>query len=358
MNPDFSPDPRQEREARLSALILGQLPEDQAAELQQQLQQDPELLKLYHRLQSATELIREAAATADPAKSRGPVPRLSHQRRERLLASFKTITPDAPTGSQWSFKSWLVPAAAAAMILVLAAGLLPGLSRAKSRAQQVTMLAGRRLASLESEQVSVSRNGIADDLSLVSPKSPPLESPALAVRELRSEVRQGVELPRGEALSAGTGAGGFGGRGTPAQIPAKVEAAPPQALGVVGYVNVDASPSLPSVNFAIPAPRPAAMESAGYGEAMFYKAKPEANAQDQKKTIPVFDSEVARDRLRLITHGIATGNLTAGAWADYNNDDYANLKFGDDLIATGSRKLAEFEVRVVVVIVIGPSACG
>jgi hypothetical protein len=88
---------------------LGQLPEEQANELQQQLNQDPELLKLYHRLQAATELIREAAATADPANSRGPVPRLSQQRRERLLASFKTITPGVRTRSGWSFKSWAAP---------------------------------------------------------------------------------------------------------------------------------------------------------------------------------------------------------------------------------------------------------
>jgi Mg-chelatase subunit ChlD len=92
MNPDVNPTPPEEREARITALLLGELAPDVAAEVRQQLEHDPELAKLHARLERALPLIREAARDipGSESASRGEV-RLSEDRRERLLRQFKVI---------------------------------------------------------------------------------------------------------------------------------------------------------------------------------------------------------------------------------------------------------------------------
>ena len=50
MNQDSPIDPRQTTESGLTALLLGEMPHEQAAALHQKLAQDPEMAKLYERL--------------------------------------------------------------------------------------------------------------------------------------------------------------------------------------------------------------------------------------------------------------------------------------------------------------------
>ena len=123
MNPQS---PREELEIRITALLMGELPPDEAAALQTQITADAELTALHARLRRALGLLREASAI--PEQPAPPVPaRLSDERRARLLAHFKT-PPAAPyvvafrvvkPRRDWK---WAVPLGLAASLIALIGG--------------------------------------------------------------------------------------------------------------------------------------------------------------------------------------------------------------------------------------------
>ena len=128
MNPETPPTPREETEMRLTALLMGELPPEEAAALQARLAAEPELAALYERLCKAMELLREATALPEQETPPAPV-QLSSERRERLLAHFKKPAPILAPASiikkprrDWS---WAVPLSlAAAVIVVIGGGLM------------------------------------------------------------------------------------------------------------------------------------------------------------------------------------------------------------------------------------------
>jgi Mg-chelatase subunit ChlD/anti-sigma factor RsiW len=86
--------PREETEMRLTALLMGELSPEETSTLQAQMAADPRLAVLHARLRKAMELLREASALPEQAAPPAPV-QLSRERRERLLAHFKTAPPRA-----------------------------------------------------------------------------------------------------------------------------------------------------------------------------------------------------------------------------------------------------------------------
>ncbi len=178
MNPDFPTDPRQALEVSLTALLLGELPADQARFLRQAIAMDPELARLHQRLKKTIELVREVekqpapsaeegstgsagalagesgnapgvGAKKDDAKqgqdeTKGTAPakspellRLSEERRGKLLSEFKTIRPRQFAKGEKRKMSWLVPAAAAVvLVMLLGSMLLPAFSKAKMKAMR------------------------------------------------------------------------------------------------------------------------------------------------------------------------------------------------------------------------------
>ena len=125
MNPDTPQTPREEIEVRLTALLMGELAPDEAAAVQSLIAADPALAALHSRLARAVELLREASAL--PEHPAPPVPaQLSSEKRERLLAHFKTPAP-APSAvivkpkRNWK---WTVPLGIAAIVIALI-GVLP-----------------------------------------------------------------------------------------------------------------------------------------------------------------------------------------------------------------------------------------
>src|SRR2546425_988623 len=94
MTPDSSHTPREEQEMRLTALLLDELPAEEAAALRASMEQDPELRQLHERLKQTIGLVREAAGSVEGDKL-GQIPelRLSADRREKLLPMFKTGSP-------------------------------------------------------------------------------------------------------------------------------------------------------------------------------------------------------------------------------------------------------------------------
>ena len=92
MNPDKPS--REEIEAKLTALLLGELPEEEARLLRWAIEHDAGLAKLYEQLKRTIGIVREVSvkpAESDSAESAAL--KLSGERREKLLAHFKTPRP-------------------------------------------------------------------------------------------------------------------------------------------------------------------------------------------------------------------------------------------------------------------------
>lgn len=126
MIPEFPPNPRAELESKVTALLLGELPPNEAAYVREQIAGDPELAGLRDRLSQTLDLVRESSATPVGPTPAQPAPlKLSADRREKLLAQFKTIKPNE-FEKKWPIKrAWLLPIAAAAAALVLCAIIIP-----------------------------------------------------------------------------------------------------------------------------------------------------------------------------------------------------------------------------------------
>jgi autotransporter-associated beta strand protein len=148
MNPETPPTPREKLEMRLTALLMGELPPEEAAAIRTLMAADPALAALHERLRRACELLREASALPEPPAPPTPV-QLSSERREKLLAHFKTAAPvsTAPPAPAPIAKlprrnwTWIVPTGiAAAVIAVLGAGLLlPTFSSVRVRSGSAKM---------------------------------------------------------------------------------------------------------------------------------------------------------------------------------------------------------------------------
>src|SRR4051812_10113787 len=94
MNSDSPKKSREELEAQLTALILGELPAEQAFALGRAIEQDAELAKLYERLKQTIQLVRQTEASPTGQTATQPAPlKLSDERRRKLLAQFKTVQP-------------------------------------------------------------------------------------------------------------------------------------------------------------------------------------------------------------------------------------------------------------------------
>ncbi len=124
MSLDSPQSSRNELEARLTALLLGELSAEEEASLRLALAQDPELAQLHDQLarimglvrQAATSLEEEAAAPVEPLK-------LSPERRARLFQSLREVHPkELASARRVNWREWGALAAMILVLLVLAAG--------------------------------------------------------------------------------------------------------------------------------------------------------------------------------------------------------------------------------------------
>ena len=114
MNPEMPQKPHDELGASLTALLLGELPHDQAAALHQRLVQDPELAALYERLKHTVSLVRETFTTPTAQAAAPLLPlRMEERRRQELLRQFKTGAPRELTQPRRRTTSWIIPAVCA-----------------------------------------------------------------------------------------------------------------------------------------------------------------------------------------------------------------------------------------------------
>src|ERR1039457_3059505 len=195
MNPDQPS--RGEIEAKLTALLLGELPDEEARLLRWAIAQDVELAQLHDRLKVTIGLLREV--TVKPTES---VPlKLSDERRKRLLAHFKTPRPKE---SFW-LKRIKVPSLITALVLVaivalLAAMLLPALSKAKSRSSHMTLSSGKKGPDLKFRTWS----GDNSDREEMAASAPPASAPTtvtLAPEPVLAPPPVQIILPSAESPS-------------------------------------------------------------------------------------------------------------------------------------------------------------
>ncbi|MBL9171126.1 MAG: von Willebrand factor type A domain-containing protein [Verrucomicrobiales bacterium] len=126
MNSNFANMGSEELEVQITALLLGELPPETAAALEQVIEKDPQLLQLRARLKKTLEFVEATVAQPSPStESPAPPLRLSDGRRTQLLEHFKSAPPTAaaPVPSRRPAIRWMVPMAAAAGLMGLAGAL-------------------------------------------------------------------------------------------------------------------------------------------------------------------------------------------------------------------------------------------
>lgn len=199
------PDP----EARITALLLGELSPAEEAEVRKALADYPTLAELHERLRKTIELVKEAEAkqTATPAAAATPAPkpegapepkemqmRFPEERRQILLAQLQLKLPPVPPLPRKRATNWFVLIGATAVIVVLAAGmLLPSLAKAKSKGMSVAryeQLGEGQIhpSSRQRSDVSAGQPVASERLSRRLVTNVTVDRNALGIRESRPET--------------------------------------------------------------------------------------------------------------------------------------------------------------------------
>jgi uncharacterized protein YegL len=131
MKTDFSKLPREEVEARITSMLFGEMPADEARELMEFVAGDVELMRLHDELKATISLVQEASRSAES---------LSERKREKLLESFKVVPIEPRQNERGPAGSWLALAAMIAFLFVISGLMLPSLSKSKSKARRVAKL--------------------------------------------------------------------------------------------------------------------------------------------------------------------------------------------------------------------------
>lgn len=150
MNPDQPLTPREELEIKITALLMGQLGPEEAAQLEEQIAADPYLVTLRARLARAVELLRAARSMRDT-----PAPmQLSKEKREKLLAALRSSKPAIPAKppvpelKKKPRTKWIIPVILTGSIAVLLVSMMmPAMSGARSSARKRSL----EVANLENE---------------------------------------------------------------------------------------------------------------------------------------------------------------------------------------------------------------
>lgn len=281
MKPDSPQPSREEIEARLTALLLGELPAEEASLLRWAITQDPQLAKLHDRLKLTIGLVREVAASPVESTSAQTAPlKLSDERREKLLAHFKTIAPKelvplVPPLEQ-TVIPWLRPLAVAAVVILAAMGLasliLPNFIKARTTSQANSLINNMRQLDGAKNQWAYENKKSPDDVATMDDLTPylakgfpkPIMGETYVIGRVADPVAADVD-----AKQARKGLSQFATRlpaGGPSdqlvrltvdgeiQFAEKPGAAQPQAERVVGSINGNSSPLLARNTRATPLP--------------------------------------------------------------------------------------------------------
>jgi Mg-chelatase subunit ChlD len=209
MTHEFRNPPPGEAEARLTALLLGELSGADAALLRRELENDQDLARLYERLKDTVGLVREAVTTQ--AGEVEPQPKLSEERRQALLQHFKTVSPEpfaAPTRNRFS---WLIPVGIAAVLMLMAAGMFFVLPA--SRTARYAALAngkGMELSSLSTRSPHSAERRAQSGSAI---PEPPVAAPPVLTRSAAGPPIEQAKVtePPAQRSTTATSSGGIGG---------------------------------------------------------------------------------------------------------------------------------------------------
>ncbi|MHC1762765.1 MAG: von Willebrand factor type A domain-containing protein [Verrucomicrobiia bacterium] len=154
MDPNPSIQPEQAAEARLTALLLGELSAEEAEVVRRELASKPELAALHARLERTIRLVSEAVRDpverddqAEVAPPGGESPRLSSPRREQLLGALRGLPePKLAVVSMNRELPWFIPMSLAAMLVALIGGaaLMPEFWFSVTKSRQAAISAPAR----------------------------------------------------------------------------------------------------------------------------------------------------------------------------------------------------------------------
>jgi len=135
MNPDQPS--REEIEARITALLLGELPDDEAELLCWTISQNAELQTLHDRLKYTIGFMHEAVKPSADAPALKEIPlKLSPERRQKLLAHFKTPRANKSFWLKRIEAPTLIPVLVVlAIVALLVATAVPNFVKARSTSQ-------------------------------------------------------------------------------------------------------------------------------------------------------------------------------------------------------------------------------
>jgi Mg-chelatase subunit ChlD len=188
MKPDSPKNPGEELELRITALLLGELSDDEATALRQTIAQDAELSRLHDRLKFAIELARETSASPVEEEIAKPEElKLAPERRAKLLAAFAAPKTIKLVQKRRVQRRELLALAAMVIGLLAVAGLLmPAFNRASISAK----MARTGYADLSIPEASDYSITVAGDVQAASER--PAFSPPLT-RYYAKEEPQGPE---------------------------------------------------------------------------------------------------------------------------------------------------------------------
>jgi len=184
---------REQLEARVVAMLLGEASPFEEEQLRAQLKTDAALAKFCAGIEQTLPLLREALDVGQAAKAKSPKPRLSRKRRAKLKQLFRNAPGLAKRKVvRLSFRKAVAIAAAVCAVLLVAAGLLlPSLAKDKHRvASNSTAMPGE--SEEESRVADFSRVGglkVADQKGVAARTAPSPESAPSA-----SEEHPGVKV--------------------------------------------------------------------------------------------------------------------------------------------------------------------
>jgi len=120
---NFDQPSREEIEARITALLLGELPTDEAALLRYTISQDAGLQKLHDELAATMVLVREVEKNPAHAEKDAPL-KLAADRRQKLLTHFKTPRPNVKPEPLFWLKQIRVRPVVAVLAFVAIVGIM------------------------------------------------------------------------------------------------------------------------------------------------------------------------------------------------------------------------------------------
>ncbi len=207
MKPELPKDPREELELRLTALLLGELSETEAAAVREAIAKEPELARLHDDLKQTIRLIRVAATSPEgPASADAPQLKLSEARRQELQTAF-AIPPLKPSDRKPkpAFRTRLIEVLAVlAIVALLASVSIPNFVKSRTTSQSNAVINNLRQLDGAKQQWALEQAKSPDDVPTMQDLAPylkgvaPVMGETYALGKVRDSVSAEAKSGRGQ----------------------------------------------------------------------------------------------------------------------------------------------------------------